>query len=101
MIGVIYGAETYGLLEQHSLALEGNIRSMHMRMHADMVHSCLTSSSWLAPFSPEVRSDIKDLVMKTLLMETALIHLQEEIQTLQCNFLYLWPVKVTEIAFLD
>lgn len=32
MIGVIYGTETPGLLEQHGLALEDNIQNMHMHV---------------------------------------------------------------------
>lgn len=56
-----------------ALSLSGHIihhTPTHTYTHT--VHFCLT---WLAPFSPEVRSDVKDAVMKTLLMETALIHL--------------------------
>lgn len=38
-------------------------------------------------FHPEVRSDVKDVVMKTLHMETELIYLQEEIQALQLFYI--------------
>lgn len=39
MIAVIYGAGTYGLLEQHGLALEDNIQSTHVHvMHTYIWH---------------------------------------------------------------